>query len=174
MGNKYWGREGTMTSTGSDRWQQGRWQNTYQRQTLQLLSDSRLGPWASAGILSVHFYPTENWQARTQQLSTPFSPWLFSAQWTHEGKREVGRVISPDSLILSVFSLRLPLFFLKRCPDNSPRKCLNLSNFLKQKSDAVLQRHHLVLSVYFSVANFYSFPNVYSYFSVLYFINSRD
>lgn len=73
-------------------------QNTYKKQTRKLLHDSGLGAWASPVIPSVHSPPRENWLARTQQLSTPFSAGLFSTQGT--------RVLSPFSFLC--FSSWLP------------------------------------------------------------------
>lgn len=136
--------------------------------------------WQQTGTMSLCWYSLcaflSNWKLTSKNTAAVhplFSMAIFCSMNTWRKKR--GRQSYFSRLLDFIcFSLRLPFFFLKRCPDNSPRKCLTLSNILKQKSDGVLQRHHLVLSVYFSVANFYSFPNVYVYFSVLYFINSRN
>lgn len=104
----------TLTSAQNDSWQQGRRQNTYKKQTQKLLNDSRLGPWASPGILSVHSSPAENWQAGTEQLPTPFLQGLFSVQWTHEENKGRGAVIM---LVPSVFSVCSPWLLPIPCKD---------------------------------------------------------
>lgn len=134
--------------------------------------------WQQTGTMSLCWYSLcaflSNWKLTSKNTAAVhplFSMAIFCSMNTWRKKRGRQSLQTPWFYL---FQSKASPFFLKRCPDNSPRKCLTLSNILKQKSDGVLQRHHLALSVYFSVANFYSFPNVYVYFSVLYFINSRD
>lgn len=106
--------------------------------------------WQQAGTMSLSWYSLcaflSNWKltGRTEQLSTPFSPWLFSAQWTHEKKKEA---ISPAPSVFSVSSPQLPPFPCKNAHITDQGNA-QLSE-TQQISGAFLRRLHKALSCSF-------------------------